>query len=140
LTSWYRRSLVILKALKLLIFEPVIIYLTVLLSLVYFVFFGCLEALPVIYGDIHGLEPYQVGLCFLPVLVGTVLGLLGSMPFAWHYAKEAKLGRIPPPESRLVPLIIGGMILPVSLFWLGWVGGYSSGECSIRRRCSFYID
>lgn len=111
-----------------------------LLSLVYFVFFGCLEALPVIYRDIHGLELYQVGLCFLPVLAGTALAILGSMPFAWYYAKEAKLNRSPPPESRLIPLIIGGMVLPVSLFWLGWVGGFASSECrySSPSICSIF--
>jgi DHA1 family multidrug resistance protein-like MFS transporter len=102
--------------------------------LVYFVFFGCLEAFPVIYGDIHGLEPYQVGLCFLPILVGTALAILGSMPFARYYAREANLDQIPPPESRLVPLIIGGLILPASLFWLGWVGGYSSSKSPLFSR------
>jgi DHA1 family multidrug resistance protein-like MFS transporter len=123
----------LLKALTMLVHEPVIIYLTSLLSLAYFVFFGYLEALPVIYGDIHGLELYQVGLCFVPILIGAGLATLGSMPLARAYARETKRGStMPPPERRLIPLIIGGFILPISLFWQGWAGGYAGGE-SFRR-------
>lgn len=118
-----------------LIHEPVIIYLTSLLSLAYFVFFGYLEALPVIYGDIHGLELYQVGLCFLPILLGAGLATVGAMPLAWAYAKEAKSGNEIPPERRLIPLIIGGFILPVSLFWQGWAGAYPSGENGHSSSC-----
>jgi hypothetical protein len=142
--GWLNQSvsqsrIVLLKALTMLVHEPVIIYLTSLLSLAYFVFFGYLEALPVIYGDIHGLELYQVGLCFIPILIGAGLATLGSMPLARAYARETKRGStMPPPERRLIPLIIGGFVLPISLFWQGWAGGYAGGEpfrrMATRRR------
>jgi len=108
--------------------EPLIIYLTALLSLAYFVFFGFLEALPVIYGDIHGLELYQVGLCFIPIFIGAGIATILALPMARAYEKEARSGIMPPPERRLIPLIVGGFVLPISLFWQGWAGYKSSSE------------
>jgi DHA1 family multidrug resistance protein-like MFS transporter len=120
--------IILLKALAMLVHEPLIIYLTALLSLAYFVFFGFLEALPVIYGDIHGLELYQVGLCFIPIFIGAGIATILALPMARAYEKEARSGIMPPPERRLIPLIVGGFVLPISLFWQGWAGYKSSSE------------
>jgi DHA1 family multidrug resistance protein-like MFS transporter len=124
---------VLLKAIEMLVFEPLIIYLTVLLSLAYFVLFGFLEAIPVIYGTYHGLELWKVGLCFIPLFVGSVLAIVLSIPFARHYSRKAKAdGKMPAPEIRLIPLIVGGFVLPISLLWTGWAGGYKHGLSHAR--------
>lgn len=92
--------------------EPAIIYLTPLLALAYFVFFGWFEARFVIYSELHRVELHQVGLCLIPIIIGAALATLASMPLAWSYSKADKQGKMPPPDRRWIPLIVKGTSCP----------------------------
>lgn len=86
----------------------------------YFLFFGWLEAYPVIFGSFRDLDLGQIGLIFIPVMIGMMLGTLTLLLFARRYGRIlAEKGSVAP-EERLLPLILGGIFLPISIFWLGW--------------------
>ncbi|KAE9403832.1 MFS general substrate transporter [Gymnopus androsaceus JB14] len=111
---------VLFKPLKLLFFEPLLQFLTLYLSLAYFLFFGWLEAYPVIFGTIHGLNLGQIGLTFIPICIGMILGMLTLLLFNRRYGEIlAKKGSVQP-EERLLPVLLGGTFVPISIFWLGW--------------------
>jgi MFS transporter, DHA1 family, multidrug resistance protein len=87
-----------------------------------------LEAFPVIFIDHHGLTVSQDGLMFLGVGIGTTIGAVSNI---WinggNYKNIVKEWRgFPPPEQRLIPATIGGPLLVVGSFWLGWAGAYDA--------------
>lgn len=54
-------------------------------------------------------------------MIGVLLGLiltvyLTKTRFARKLEQEGRLV----PEERLIPMIIGGAVLPIGLFWFGW--------------------
>jgi MFS family permease len=118
---------------QLVVLEPMClllnIYAAILLGIVY-LFFG---AFPLVFERNHGFQLYQVGLSFLGLGIGMVLGVLTD-PF-WHknYLKlvrrlEEKTGDPdvkPEPEFRLPTAMFGGVLVPIGLFWFGWTT-YSS--------------
>lgn len=128
------------KPLKLLFFEPLVSrrvddlwpqrdaqfevfqlqFLTLYLSLAYFLFFGWLEAYPVVFGTIHGLNLGQIGLTFIPIVIGMILGTLTLALFARRYGRILLEKGSVEPEQRLLPVLLGGVFIPISIFWLGW--------------------
>ena len=105
------------------------IYAAILLGIVY-LFFG---AFPLVFERNHGFQLYQVGLTFLGMGIGMILGV--STDPLWHknYLKlvqkleeETKDPDVKPePEFRLPPAMFGGILVPVGLFGFGWTT-YSS--------------
>ncbi|GAA6051976.1 hypothetical protein NBRC10513_002600 [Rhodotorula toruloides] len=69
----------------------------------------------------HGWTPVQSSLTFLAVLVGTLIAafinyLYSRFVFARHIDKHGSA----PPEMRLGPMMVGGIVFPVGFFLLGW--------------------
>jgi hypothetical protein len=118
---------------QLLVLEPMClllnIYAAILLGIVY-LFFG---AFPLVFKHNHHFQLYQVGLSFLGLGTGVIIGVITD-PF-WHknYLKlvrkqQEKAGDPnvkPEPEFRLFPAMFGGVFVPIGLFWFGWTT-YSS--------------
>lgn len=62
----------------------------------------------------------QIGLTFIPILIGMILGALAHALFARQYgAILVEKGSVAP-EQRLLPVLLGGVFVPISIFWLGW--------------------
>jgi MFS family permease len=113
---------------QLLVLEPMCLlldlYAAILLGIVY-LFFG---AFPLVFETNHGFQLYQVGLSFVGLGTGMIIGVLTN-PF-WHknYLRlvqklEEKTGNPnvkPEPEFRLPPAMFGGLLVPIGLFWFGW--------------------
>jgi MFS family permease len=85
-------------------------------SIIYLTF----QAFPIIFKK-HHFEPEFIGLTFLGLGLGMVLATL-STPF-WNkfYRREAaKNNGVLQPEKRLIAGMIGGVLAPISLFWLAF--------------------
>jgi MFS transporter, DHA1 family, multidrug resistance protein len=78
--------------------------------------------------DHHGLTTSQTGLLFLGVGIGTSIGSIADCLFQTNrYKVLIKEWRgFPPPEERLYTAAVGGPLLVIGTFWLGWTGAYSS--------------
>ncbi|EDN99438.1 hypothetical protein SS1G_02292 [Sclerotinia sclerotiorum 1980 UF-70] len=117
---------------QLLIFEPMCLNLCVfsaiLLGILY-LFFG---AFPLVFEGNHGFQQYQVGLAFLGLFIGMVLGAATDPFWQKNYARlikqrEQMTGEVggSEPEYRLPPAILGACLVPIGLFFFAWTT-YSS--------------
>lgn len=116
-----------IRPFQLLTREPMVLNLCLLSALllgILYVFFG---AFPLIFEHNHGFKLYQVGLSFLGLFVGEVLGILSD--FFWQQnnrrlmKKREAAGGEPggtEPEFRLPPTIFGAVMVTIGLFGFGW--------------------
>ncbi|OCH91764.1 MFS polyamine transporter [Obba rivulosa] len=115
------------RPLQMLLLEPILVLVTLYLSLMYGVLYALFEALPIIFMGTRGFSEGQSGLIFIGVGIGTTLGAMTTLPLSRHYPELLKKWRgFPPPEQRLLGAMIGGPCLVVGCFWLGWTGQYAS--------------
>ncbi|KAL3448025.1 major facilitator superfamily domain-containing protein [Aspergillus insuetus] len=127
--SWRNLSLalrVLLRPFQLLVFEPMCLclnlYSAILLGTLY-LFFG---AFPLVFETNHGMILWQAGLTFLGIIVGMLLA--ASSNRIWAKIRESLINKnngISEPEYRLPPALLGGILVPMGLFWFGWTS-YSS--------------
>lgn len=113
---------------KLLFWEPMCLllclYSALLLGIVY-LFFG---AFPLVFRVNHGFRLYHDGLTFLGLGIGMSLGVLTNPFRKKHYLRlvrdlEEKTGQKgiqPEPEFRLPAAKVGGVLVPIGIFWFGW--------------------
>lgn len=96
---------------------------TLYISFVYGVLYLFFDAYPVVFTEVHHLKPVEIGLTFLPLFIGC---LLGSTYFILIENKIylKKLQQSPtytvPAEFRLRLTMASGPILTISLFWFAW--------------------
>lgn len=75
----------------------------------------------------RGLTIAQNGLMFIGVGIGATSGSLFNFFATSHYRELiVKWRGFPPPEQRLFGGMLGGPLLVIGIFWLGWTGEYSS--------------
>ncbi|KAI0946742.1 hypothetical protein AcW1_010117 [Taiwanofungus camphoratus] len=110
-----------------LVTEPILLLVTIYLSLVYGVLYALFEALPVIFVGTRGFNIGESGLVFIGVGIGTSIGAASFKPLTSHYPRLlVKWRGFPPPEERLFGAMLGGPSLVIGCFWLGWTGNYPS--------------
>ena len=112
----------LLRPALMLVFEPILLLITIYLSLIYGILYLFFEAYPVSFEQVRGWTNLGIaGLPFIGILVGVLCGIVliiwqTKTRFARKLAKE---GRVVP-EERLIPMIIASILLPAGLFWFGW--------------------
>ncbi|KAF2764237.1 MFS general substrate transporter [Teratosphaeria nubilosa] len=111
-----------IRPFQLLTFEPMCLNLcllsAILLGIIY-LFFG---AFALVFENNHGFNQWQIGLTFLGILVGMLLGVSLDPIWRRNYDRLVRNnGGVSEPEFRLPPTILGAMLVPVSLFGFGWV-------------------
>ncbi|BGP36765.1 hypothetical protein JCM10449v2_000667 [Rhodotorula kratochvilovae] len=106
-----------------LLLEPIVLFFSIYLSVVYIVLFGNLVAYDYIF-EPYELSPGMVGTCFLAICVG-LLASSAFIPLIYkaHLAEARKAkaeGRPVPPEERLRVAMVGTWLVPISCFWTAW--------------------
>jgi multidrug resistance protein len=98
----------------------VTIYMAVLYGLLYMFFF----AYPVVFMEGKGWSAHMTGLTFIPIVVGVLLSTIASPWVNKDYNRRSKVfidrGELPPPELRLIPMMVGCWFMPVGLFIFAW--------------------
>ena len=109
----------------LLTLEPIVLLVTLYLTVIYIVLFTFLDGYDYIFGEIHGTSQGITGLCFLNIAIG-LFGASLWVPLIYKWAKR-DIARIQdqggsrlPPEFRLWYAMFGAPAIPISLFWMGW--------------------
>jgi MFS family permease len=101
--------------------EPIVLLLSVYMAIIYGTLYMCFSAFPIVYQQNRGWSPGIGGLSFLGVAVGMMLAVIYSIWDNKRYAKlDERYDGFAPPESRLPPTIVGGICLPIGLFWFAW--------------------
>ena len=86
-------------------------------GLVYLLF----EALPISFAEERHYNLGVSSLPFLAILVGIILGgCFTTWITATRFARIMReTGRLEP-EERLIPMVVGGLLLPIGMFWFAW--------------------
>lgn len=139
-----RLKTALLRSFHMLTREPIVPLLGFWLVLVYIVVYGFLQGYSFIFGDTYGFERGLIGTSFAAIVAGVSIWTC-SVPVYFYLYKRKILrlerqngdegkdytghnipGRdLPAPEYRLWLAVPVAILLPISLFWLGWTN-YSS--------------
>ncbi|OOQ88609.1 MFS general substrate transporter [Penicillium brasilianum] len=125
------------KPVRMFIQEPILIVMTIYLTLVYGTLYLSYQLFPKAFQN-RGWSKPTATLPFLSVGLGVLsaLGLFSLFTMTWYKsrwldsqkAKTEEEGKSPSsqikitPEHRLPPMILGAVILPPALLWFGWSG------------------
>lgn len=125
-------------------FEPIVLYSSVLLGLVYAIFYAAFEAIPIIFGDIH---KFNLGQQTLPFLGLGVNAFFFTLPFYILYLvyyfdprfiANLKKGIIKP-EDRIILAMLTSPLVIISLLWTGWTSKESISYWSPLVALSLYL-
>ncbi|KAL5592784.1 hypothetical protein FOBRF1_013092 [Fusarium oxysporum] len=106
--------------------EPIVLFLSLYVAIIYGTLYMMFAAFPVIFQRQRGWSLGIGGLAFLGIAIGVILGVCYSIWDARRYAKVSdKIGRNLSPEARLPPAILGSILLPIGLFWFSWTNSPS---------------
>lgn len=112
------------RPLRLLFTEPVVLLLTIYMSFIYGLLYLFLTAYPLVFQGVHGFNPGVGGLPFFGMLAGILIVACYIVFFEtprYNKKLDANDG-IPVAEWRLPPVVIGGVMFTIGLFWFGWTG------------------
>ncbi|KAM5463538.1 MFS siderochrome iron transporter 1 [Microsporum ferrugineum] len=104
--------------------EPIVFLLSIYMAIVYGTLYMLFSAFPIVYQQYRGWSPGIGGLAFLGVLGGILIAMVVNLLDSRRYAKVSQEYKgFAPPEERLPVAIIGGIAIPIGLFWFAWTNG-----------------
>lgn len=106
--------------------EPIVLLLSTYMAIIYGTLYMLFAAYPIVFQQVRGWSEGIGGLAFMGVLVGMVCALIYTIPENLRYKKLASqtTDRLAP-EVRLPPAMVGGIALPIGLFWFAWTNSPS---------------
>lgn len=105
----------------LMLFQEAILFLiTVYLAVAYGILYLFFEAFPIAFNEERGWKPTIASLPFVSLALGIIGGgAFGAWNTAVHFKAKVDSGTHTP-EHRLPTMILGGLLLPIGLFWFAW--------------------
>ncbi|GMM53308.1 Tpo1 protein [Starmerella bacillaris] len=115
----------LLKPLRMLVVEPILLLLSLYHGLIYGILYLCLECIPIIFGN-YGWHGGNIFLPYLAMLVGTILIIITNVfVFEKIFLKRLAASPFPVlPEERLPLMMLSGICFPIGIFLLCWSGAY----------------
>ncbi|OCK82497.1 MFS general substrate transporter [Lepidopterella palustris CBS 459.81] len=103
------------------ILDPAMLFTTVYTALTYGLYYSFFESFPLVYRNIYGFNLGQLGLAFLAVLIGLIVGVIVYCAY-FCYVGDPKMAKMEsvPPEARLWPGLIASFLIPIGLFIFAW--------------------
>ncbi|VDC00642.1 unnamed protein product [Peniophora sp. CBMAI 1063] len=123
-----------------LLVEPILLLITLYMSIVYGVLYALFEALPIIYMETRGLTVSQGGLTFIAVGIGTTIGAMLNIYLSRMYPRLMRESRgFPLAEYRLYSAMVGAPAFAIGAFWLAWSGHYASVPWYVPALSTIFI-
>lgn len=111
------------RPLRLLVTEPIVLLLSIYMAFIYGLLYLFLTAYPIVFQQIHGMNPGIGGLPYFGMVFGMILAGAYIVYTQGDYNKKlAANNGVTIPEWRLPPAIMGGISFTLGLFWFGWSG------------------
>ncbi|KAL8663136.1 MAG: hypothetical protein Q9168_008147, partial [Polycauliona sp. 1 TL-2023] len=109
------------RPIRMLFTEPMVTCITFYASFVYGILYLTLEVFPIVFAEIRGWKLVVSTLPFLALLVGVLCAMAINLTNQPRYMRivDEHEGK-PVPEARLPPMLIGGVLMVIGLFWFGW--------------------
>ncbi|KAJ5784298.1 major facilitator superfamily domain-containing protein [Penicillium pulvis] len=106
---------------RMLFTEPMVTLLALYASFTYSLIYLTLEVFPIVFHEDRHWTLIISTLPFLSILVGVICAVMLNFANQPRYQRAVKAnGGKAVPEARLPPIVIGGVLLSVGLFWFGW--------------------
>lgn len=115
------------RPLHMLVTEPIVIAWSLYIGFSFAVLYSFFAAFPLVYATVYGFDIQQVGLTFISIAIGSLLGSLTIIlvdrytyqPLHVRSKSAGGSGSVLP-EHRLYAAMIGSFGLPIGLFWFAW--------------------
>jgi multidrug resistance protein len=106
--------------------EPIVLLLSIYMAIVYGTLYMLFDAFPIVFQVIRDWSEGIGSLPFLSVMIGMMLAVALNMYDNKRYIRiHKKHHGFAPPEARLPPSILGGLAIPIGLFWFAWTNSPS---------------
>ncbi|MCJ1441759.1 MAG: hypothetical protein MMC23_002251 [Stictis urceolatum] len=110
----------IVRPSKMLLFSPIVLGLSVYNAIVYGYLYLLFTTITLVFEDSYGFSAGIVGLTFLGIGVGMILGLVIFGILSDKILKKKAASGEMKPEYRLPPMIPAAFLIPAGLFIYGW--------------------
>ncbi|KIV98071.1 hypothetical protein PV10_01761 [Exophiala mesophila] len=117
-----RLRIILLRPLQLLFLEPIVLFVSLYMSVLYGLLYMFFIAYPIVYVKGKGWSEGSTGLMFIPLALGVLMSAALSPFINKHYLSlcaRAPNGK-PPAEARLIPMMFSCWFIPVGLFIFAW--------------------
>lgn len=123
-TLWQELLVSLTRPWILLFFEPIVLLTSLYISIVYGTLYMFFAGFPIIFQVARGWSQGTAGLPFVGVVIGVCLATLAAgvdnKRFVRLCVAAESGGRAVEPEDRLVPAMVGSIVLPIGLFLFAW--------------------
>jgi DHA1 family multidrug resistance protein-like MFS transporter len=111
----------LLRPFQMLLQEPILLLVTLYTGFIYAFLYTCFVAYPISFQEERGWNGGVGALPFVAVICGVFCACLIIIAFSLTRYRTfiIRNGRVKP-EERLIPMILGGILLPAGMFWFGW--------------------
>ena len=111
----------ILNPIKMLVTDPITIGISLYLGFNFGVLFSFFISIPVVLESTYNFTVQQVGVAFTAAIAGSLLAALMAILMDRITARVfSRKESIAPLEYRLLPALVGGILILASLFWIAW--------------------
>ncbi|KAF4549583.1 MFS-type transporter-like protein 37 [Elsinoe fawcettii] len=111
------------RPMRMLFTEPIVLLISIYMAFIYGLLYLMLTFYPIIFQQVHGMNQGVGGLPFFGMILGEVLSAIYIIILQPGYNKKLAANKnMPIPEWRLPPVIVGGVVFAIGIFWLGWTG------------------
>ncbi|KAH6675358.1 major facilitator superfamily domain-containing protein [Plectosphaerella plurivora] len=111
----------LIRPFQLLFGELIVFLISLYMSVLYGLLYMFFVAYPIVYQGGKGWSASNTGLMFIPIAVGVLLSAACAPLVNKHYLKvAARYDGHPPPEIRLIPMMISCWCIPIGLFIFAW--------------------
>ncbi|KAK5938229.1 hypothetical protein PMZ80_009199 [Knufia obscura] len=101
--------------------DPAVLFTNIYTSCIYGIYYSFFEVFPLVYIGIYGFNIGTLGIVFLVIIIGCVIGLAIYVGYNWFYLEpDIKKNGLREQEHRLVPALFAVILLPAGMFWFGW--------------------
>ncbi|KAL4861470.1 hypothetical protein BDV12DRAFT_208005 [Aspergillus spectabilis] len=100
--------------------KPIVLALAVYMSIIYGTLYLLFGAYPFVFKGARGWSDGIANLPFLGILVGMLFGIAFNIWDNRRYVGIVQTHRQAPPEARLLPAMVGAVILPIGQSWFAW--------------------
>ena len=111
------------RPLRILVGEPIVLLLSIYMAFIYGLLYLSLTSYPIVFQRIRGFSPGVAGLCYFGMILGQISAGIFVILLQPSYLRKLEANNgVPIPEWRLPPVILGGVLFSLGLFWFGWSG------------------
>jgi len=115
---WARLRLALTRPLAFAL-EPIVLFMTLYLTVLYVILFTFLDGYPYIFQKVYRTSQGLTNVIFTGIFIGVLLGSL-VVPWVYKKTKASFAENAFVPELRLWFAMLGAPAIPISLFWMGW--------------------